>query len=103
MASGLARVSGGGGGAYAIAKAGASALTRLLAAELREHQIAVNELVPGPVRGAATDADEAGRRWAAAGEWYKDPADVARLALLVAELPPWGPTGQVFSLAGRLL
>lgn len=36
-------------------------------------------------------------------EWYKDPAEVARLALFVAALPPRGPTGQVFSLAGRLL
>lgn len=104
IGSGLARVSGGGGGPYAVAKAGAGALTRLLAMELREHGIAVNELIPGPTATAAIGDDAAARqRWTARGEWYKQPVDVARLALFVATLPPGGPTGQVFSLAGRLL
>lgn len=105
VGSGLARVSRGGSGAYAVAKAGASALTRVLAAELREQAIAVNELVPGPTRTAGPGEDDsaAQRRWTAAGEWYKDAEEVAQLALYVAALPPWGPTGQVFSLAGRLL
>jgi 3-oxoacyl-[acyl-carrier protein] reductase len=108
IGSGMARVSGGGSGAYAVAKAGASALTRVLAAELRESNIAVNELIPGPTRTPGMSADgehdsEAGQRWTDLGEWFKDPAEVARLALFVATLPPWGPTGQVFSLAGRLL
>ena len=39
----------GGLGSYSAAKAGASALTRVLAAKLRPHRIAVNEIVPGPV------------------------------------------------------
>jgi 3-oxoacyl-[acyl-carrier protein] reductase len=104
IGSGLARVNGGGGGPYAVAKAGAGALTRLLAAELREHRIAVNELIPGPTATAAVGDDAAAReRWTARGEWYKQPADVARLAVYVAALPPGGPTGQVFSLAARLL
>jgi 3-oxoacyl-[acyl-carrier protein] reductase len=103
-----ALVRAGGSGAYAVAKAGASALTRVLAAELRENNIAVNELIPGPVRtpgiGAGGEHDnEAEQRWMDLREWFKDPAEVARLALFVAALPPWGPTGQVFSLAGRLL
>jgi NAD(P)-dependent dehydrogenase (short-subunit alcohol dehydrogenase family) len=108
IGSGLARVSAGGSGAYAVAKAGVSALTRVLAAELRVAGIAVNELIPGPTRtsglghGAERD-DEAERRWSLAGEWLKEPAEVARLALFVASLPPHGTTGQVFSLAGRLL
>lgn len=104
VGSGLSRVNGGGVGPYGIAKAGASALTRLLAAELRERNIAVNELIPGPTATVAIgDDDAARRRWEARGEWYKQPADVARLALFVAALPPGGPSGQVFSLAARLL
>ena len=39
----------------------------------------------------------------AIGEWLKEPDDVARLALYLATLPVDGTTGQVFSLAGRLL
>lgn len=104
IGSGLARVSGGGAGPYGVAKAGASALVRLLSAELRGDNIAVNELIPGPTATAAIGDDDAAReRWAARGEWYKQPEDVARLALFVATLPPDGPAGQVFSLAGRLL
>jgi NAD(P)-dependent dehydrogenase (short-subunit alcohol dehydrogenase family) len=108
IGSGLARVSAGGSGPYAVAKAGASALTRVLAAELRDVGIAVNELIPGPVDTPATGDTpqaraQAGQRWTQAGEWFKQPADVARLALYIATLPSHGPTGQVFSLAGRLL
>lgn len=107
IGSGLARVSAGGAGAYAVAKAGVAALTRVLAAELRASGIAVNEVVPGPTRtqalGSGEDPSESERRWAQTGEWLKEPADVARLALFVAGLPPHGPTGQVFSLGGRLL
>ena len=107
IGSGMARVSTGGAGAYAVAKAGTSALTRVLAAELRQFSIAVNELIPGPTRtpgtGGGEHDSEAERRWAERGEWFKEPAEVARLALFVAALPSGGPTGQVFSLAGRLL
>jgi NAD(P)-dependent dehydrogenase (short-subunit alcohol dehydrogenase family) len=106
IGSGMARVTAGGSGVYAVAKAGAAALTRVLAAELRQDNIAVNELIPGPTRtpGMSAGSDsEVGKRWADLGEWFKEPADVARLALFVATLPPHGPTGQVFSLAGRLL
>jgi NAD(P)-dependent dehydrogenase (short-subunit alcohol dehydrogenase family) len=104
IGSGLARVNGAGAGPYGVAKAGASALTRLLAAELRADNIAVNELVPGPTHTDGIGDDAAARqRWEARGEWYKEPADVARLALFVATLPVNGPAGQVYSLAGRLL
>ena len=108
IGSGMARVSAGGSGAYAVAKAGAAALARVLAAELRENNIAVNELIPGPVRTPGTSPGSehdrrAEQRWADLGEWFKDPDEVARLALFIASLPPWGPTGQVFSLAARLL
>jgi 3-oxoacyl-[acyl-carrier protein] reductase len=109
LGSGAGRANSGGLGAYSAAKAGVTALCRVLAAELRSDRIAVNELVPGPVRTPALDIlssgteDERAERMRAIGEWLKDPEDVARLALYLATLPVEGPTGQVFSLAGRLL
>jgi 3-oxoacyl-[acyl-carrier protein] reductase len=109
LGSGAGRANSGGLGPYSAAKAGVTALCRVLAAELRPDNIAVNELIPGPVRTPALDrltsggddAREVGVR--AIGEWLKDPDDVARLALYLATLPVDGTTGQVFSLAGRLL
>lgn len=38
------------------------------------------------------------RRWAQRGKWFKEPSEVAALALFIAALPPRGSTGQVFSL-----
>jgi NAD(P)-dependent dehydrogenase (short-subunit alcohol dehydrogenase family) len=109
VGSGMAKANTGGSGAYSVAKAGVSALRRVLAAELRSSNIVVNELIPGPTRtpgmgidGTAHDQDIE-RRWNDLGEWLKEPHDVARLALFIASLPPSGTTGQVFSLAGRLL
>jgi 3-oxoacyl-[acyl-carrier protein] reductase len=108
MGSGAARANSGGLGAYSAAKAGASALTRVLAAELRAARIAVNEIVPGPVRTPALSAlsgpnPGSEERYRAMGEWLKEPDEVARLALYLASLPPDGTTGQIFSLLGRLV
>jgi 3-oxoacyl-[acyl-carrier protein] reductase len=109
LGSGAGRANSVGLGAYSAAKAGVTALCRVLAAELRGDRIAVNELIPGPVRTPALDIlssgteEERAEGLRALGEWLKEPEDVARLALYLATLPVDGPTGQVFSLAGRLL
>ena len=99
-------------GMYGISKAAVSHLVRQLAIEWRRDDIAVNELIPGPVRTAMTgfrgdgDGDRADNPMQVfadrMGEWLKEPADVAPLARFLAGLPTHGPTGQVFSLAGRV-
>ncbi len=92
--------------AYSASKAGASMLVRSLAAELRADHIAVDELIPGPVMtelASFIPRDPVQRAGGAfAGEWVKEPADVAPMALFLATLPNHGPTGQTFSLMGRV-
>lgn len=84
--------------AYACSKAGLWMLVRVLAQELAQDGITVNELVPGPVATAMSDG--AVRR-AFSTEWLKQPEDVAPLALFLAGLPDGGPTAQSFSLMRR--
>lgn len=97
-------------GAYASSKAAVASLVRTLALELRRDHIAVNELVPGPVATAMTglptaEDDEASQPIVARGtdEWLKQPEDVTDLALFLARQPNDGPSGQIFSLMGRLM
>jgi 3-oxoacyl-[acyl-carrier protein] reductase len=104
IGSGMGHRSGPTRSAYASSKAGLWMLTRILSQELATHNICVNELVPGPVltafiagRQQALDAGTAG------GEWFKNPEDVAPMALFLATQPESGPTGQSFSLARREL
>ena len=91
--------------AYAGSKSALWMVTRILAQELREHDIAVNELIPGPVdtrlaqHVTAPITPAAGSPFA--GEWFKQPEDVVGLALFLAGLPNRGPTAQSFSLLGR--
>ncbi len=78
IGSGMARVTAGGSDVSAVAKAGACALTQVLAAELREPDIAVNELIPGPARtpgmgGGGEHDREIEQRWWDLGEWFTDP------------------------------
>ena len=112
---------------YGCSKAALWLLTQALAIELREFNIAVNELIPGPVNtGLAADSTTLGyepikQRLVMEGstahpnavslpgydsewyhEWYKSPADVIPLAMFVAGLPNYGPTAQSFSLMGRI-
>lgn len=89
--------------AYCCSKAGLWMLTRVLAQEVWDVGIAVNELVPGPVD---TDLSRWARRQADlppdwSSEWFKQPEDVVPLALFLATQPPVGPTAQSFSLMRR--
>ena len=75
---------GGGTPAYSLSKVALNALTRMLAAELREDGILVNAVCPGWV---ATDMGGAGGRPVAAG---------AASVVWAATLPDEGPTGGFF-------
>jgi NAD(P)-dependent dehydrogenase (short-subunit alcohol dehydrogenase family) len=91
-------------GAYGTAKAGVSQLTRVLAWELAQSSIAVNELTPGltttpgigVVGGVVPDFIEDAAR--GMGEWLKAPDDVGQFALYLVGLPANGTTGQRFEL-----
>ena len=92
-----------GNSAYACAKAGLWMLTRVLAQELWQHDISVNELIPGPV---ITDRTQAMARqgtevFGAESEWVKQPEDVVPLAVFLASQPRKGPTAQSYSLMRR--
>ena len=90
--------------AYASAKAGLSMLVRVLAQELWQYNISVNELIPGPVlteRVARTFADRPDSVFQIDSEWIKTPEDVVPLALFLATQPDKGPTGQTYSLMRR--
>jgi NAD(P)-dependent dehydrogenase (short-subunit alcohol dehydrogenase family) len=82
-AGSLARM-GGGTPAYALSKAALNALTRMLAAELRQEGILVNAVCPGWV---ATDMGGSGGRPLAEG---------AASVVWAATLPDDGPTGGFF-------
>ncbi|MDP6037271.1 MAG: SDR family oxidoreductase, partial [Candidatus Latescibacteria bacterium] len=91
------------GSAYHVGKAGMWMFTQCLAEEIWEHNITVNELIPGPV---ATDLTSGRMRVGgsppfAPSEVVKAPEDVAPLALFLATQPDGGPTAQTFSLTRR--
>ena len=86
-----------GGSAYSCSKAGLWMLTRILAQELWQYDISVNELIPGPVRTAMG----AGPTFDIESEWIKSPEEVVPLALFLATQPDVGPTAQSYSLLRR--
>lgn len=94
-----------GSSAYSCSKAGVSMLVKVLAEELREHGISVNELIPGPVDTGFNQAALSTLMDSPEGavEWNKQPEDVVPLALFLAQQPPLGPTGQTFSLMRRIM
>jgi len=89
--------------AYSCSKAGLWMLTRVLAQELSEYRISVNELIPGPVitdMGKDSMKDERSA-FSINGEWIKSPDDVTDLTIFLAGQPGAGPTAQSYSLMRR--
>lgn len=102
VGSGLGHDGVSGRSAYATSKAGMWMLTRVLAAELFEEGISVNELIPGPVDTAIHPEKERERMRKDVGtEWFKSPEDVAPICLFLATQPDHGPSGQSYSLMRR--
>ncbi|MEZ4618367.1 MAG: SDR family oxidoreductase [Caldilineaceae bacterium] len=103
IGSGMGHHSGAGSSAYACSKAGLWMLTRVLAQEIWQYNISVNELIPGPVDTAMTTSADArsGAAFTTSSEWTKGPEDVVPLALFLATQPAVGPTAQSFSLMRR--
>ena len=107
--SGVGRNAMPGSSSYACSKAGMAMLCRVLAREVRDDNIAVNEFIPGPVRTEMTgvpeerqiDDSKGSAILSVPGEWIKNPDDVVPVAMFLASLPNNGPTGQCYSLAGR--
>ncbi len=103
IGSGLGHRGYAGGAAYSCSKAGLWMLTRILAQELMQYNISVNELIPGPVQTSIDDNAETAdnRIKSMESEWHKQPEDVIPLALFLASQPDIGPTAQSFSLMRR--
>lgn len=92
-----------GPGVYRVGKAALWMFTQSLSMEVWQHDIDINELIPGPVetyltRGLMKVGETA---TFAASERVKPPKDVAPLALWLVTQPEGGPTGQSFSLVRR--
>lgn len=84
--------------AYASSKNALWMMTQVLAVEMQEFGISVNELIPGPVKTAMT---RFGAQPFPPQEWIKEPEDVVPLAMFLATQPDQGPTAQSYSLMRR--
>lgn len=84
--------------AYASSKNALWMMTQVLAVELEEFNISVNELIPGPVKTAMT---RFGEQTFPPQEWIKEPVDVVPLAMFLATQADRGPTAQSYSLMRR--
>ncbi len=101
IGSGLGHRGGPGVAAYACSKAALWMLVRVLAEELREDRINVNEILPGLVR-TRLDRHRPDRASVPLrdrpGDPMREPEEVVPLAMFLASQPPTGPTGQTFNL-----
>jgi 3-oxoacyl-[acyl-carrier protein] reductase len=101
IGSGLGHRGSPGVAAYACSKAALWMLVRVLAEELREDRINVNEILPGLVR-TKLDRHRPDREQrpltGRPGDPAREPEEVVPLALFLASQPPTGPTGQSFNL-----
>jgi len=90
--------------AYSVSKAGQWMLTRILAQELVDDNILVNEIIPGPVQ-TSIDRDIRAAKTSVSStfttEWNKEPKDLLPLLEFLLSQGKNGPTGQSFSLARR--
>ncbi len=93
------------GSAYACSKAGAWMLTKVLAEELADYNIAVNELIPGPTETSMNSGfgEKIDSVFTSGQEWVKKPEDIVPLAIFMAIQETTGPSHQSFSLAKRML
>jgi 3-oxoacyl-[acyl-carrier protein] reductase len=92
------------GSSYACSKSALWMLVRVVAEELREFNITVNELIPGPVdtgMNSKFSSQTIDPIFTVGSEWVKQPEDLVPLALFMASLPACGPTAQSFSFARR--
>lgn len=91
---------------YSCAKAGAWMLMRCLAVELAQYGIAVNEIIPGPVRTGLNSTIDSQQDLVQdpGGEYIKKPEDITDCLLFVAsQSNTQGPTGQTFAWNRREL
>ena len=105
VGSGLGLKGTAGTGAYACSKAGLHIMTQVLSEEVKPLGIAVNELIPGPVRTELTRPvwDRSDYVFQTS-EWIKEPHELTPLLLtLLAMDPSRSPTGQTFSLMARVV
>ena len=104
MGSGMGHNGSSEASAYSVAKAGVWMLTRVLASELAEFGISVNEICPGPVKtpGALESWSKQNNNVSTVGtEWVKESEDVLPLCIFLATQPDIGPTAQSYSLMRR--
>ena len=99
LGSGLGHRGKAGRSDYACSKAGLWMLTQVLAQELVQDKISVNEIIPGPVLTAMTERFQAAQRLnpdaipSPGGEWVKTPEDLIPLMMFLATQPDMGPSG----------